>query len=94
MTEKRKPLFRIVAKNKDTRATVKIGSVWSTDYEGTFNISFVDKPFNEKEMSLGEFLRVYKDYYVAMYANDDDRPAPRKPAGRPRPQETTEDADF
>lgn len=93
MTDKKRPLFRIVAKNKDTKATVKIGSVWGTDYDGMFNISFVDNPYNEKEMSLKEFLKVHKDYYVAMYANDNDDAPVRKPS-RSRRQETTEDADF
>ena len=78
MANNKKPVYRIVAKNKDTGASVKIGSVWEAPFPGAFNISFITKPYNEKEMAISEFLKVHDNYFVAMYSNDDEG------AGKPK----------
>ncbi len=91
MANNKKPVFRIVAKNKDTGASVKIGSVWEAPFPGAFNISFVTKPYNEKEMAISEFLRVHDNYFVAMYKNDEEG-APREPRRAARP--SNDELDF
>lgn len=51
---KRRPTYNLIAKNKDTRATTRVGAAWENDYEG-FNVTF-EKETNQWGTTLIDLL--------------------------------------
>jgi hypothetical protein len=74
------PKFRIVAKNKETKKSLQIGSCWDAPFAGAYNLSFGAKSFGDSpevklvglQLSInGKTQTVTPDsHFINLYVNE------------------------